>query len=252
MVDSHLSTRLRHIPRHSSAARAAQGQRVRLRDAGRCFQHAEMHGPQRVVNAPRTRRRDRAPRTGTVRRRSRRFGTAAPRPLGHRMLRDIPMQNPTRADLQHHEHVQGRNVAVTATKKSQASVLRAWFRTNVLQVCGDEHGRGETGRCMYRLTVGGGTPNLSSSSAAIRSSPHVRLARAMSAIMSWRYRGIRGRPGRRDVQRQNRRNPCRCTPNERVRSHDDEELSPVDSRASTTSAILAASFRRRGLTFRSI
>jgi hypothetical protein len=53
--------------------------------------------------------------------------------------------------------------------------------TNVLQVCDDEPGRDGSGRRTSRLTVRGesATPNFSSSSAAIRSSPQVRFARAM-------------------------------------------------------------------------
>jgi hypothetical protein len=53
--------------------------------------------------------------------------------------------------------------------------------TNVLQVCDDEPGRDGSGRRTSRLTVRGesATPNFSSSSATIRSSPQVRFARAM-------------------------------------------------------------------------
>ena len=68
-----------------------------------------------------------------------------------------------------------RNVAVATTKKSHASVSREWFLTNVRHVCDDERGRDGTARRMYRRTVRGDTetPNFSSSSAAIRSSPQV-------------------------------------------------------------------------------
>jgi hypothetical protein len=56
------------------------------------------------------------------------------------------MQNPTAADLQHQKDVDEPNVAVTATKKSQASVSRVWLRRNVLHGCEDEHGREGTAR----------------------------------------------------------------------------------------------------------
>lgn len=120
---------------------------VRLRDAGRGFQHPQVHRFQRVVDGGCEHG------IAIVHHEPVRFvagqhvSKLQRRPLGRRMLRDIPMQNPTGADLQQQEHTR-RNVAVTATKKSQANVSRAWFRTNVLQVCGDEHGRGtRAGAC---------------------------------------------------------------------------------------------------------
>lgn len=81
-------------------------------------------------------------------------------------IRRVPMSR-TRNTYMH------RNVAVTTTKKSHASISRAWFRTNVRHVCDEERGRDGTGRRMYRRTVRGETetPNFSNSSAAIRSSP---------------------------------------------------------------------------------
>ncbi len=73
--------------------------------------------------------------------------------------------------------------------------------------------------------------------AAIRSSPRVRFAVAISAISRWSCSGIRERPQRRDVQRQNSRKPCRChrtsgsgCTTERMRRHS-------ISRASATSVM---------------
>jgi hypothetical protein len=65
---------------------------------------------------------------------------------------------------------------------------------------------------MYRLTVRGDTrmPSFTRSSAAIRSSPHLRFAVAIVAISARRSAGIGGRPAGRDFQRQNSRKPCRC------------------------------------------
>jgi hypothetical protein len=49
---------------------------------------------------------------------------------------------------------------------------------------------------MYRWTVRGETriPSFTSSSEAIRSSPHVQIAAAIAAINRWRLAGTRGRP----------------------------------------------------------
>jgi hypothetical protein len=104
-----------------------------------------------------------------------------------------------------------RNVAVTTTKKSLARTSRAWFRTNVRQACVPRFGRrGRDG--MYRRTVRGDSrmPSFSRSSLAMRSSPHVRFAAAIVAISRCTSGEIAGRPGKRDYQRQNNRNPCRC------------------------------------------
>ena len=59
---------------------------------------------------------------------------------------------------------------------------------------------------MYRRTVRGETvrPSLRRSSAAMRSSPYVRLAVAISAMSRWSSTGIRGRPRGRDFARQKR------------------------------------------------
>jgi hypothetical protein len=53
-------------------------------------------------------------------------------------------------------------------------------------------------------------PNLSRSSAAIRSSPQVTLLADMSAISFCRSAGIRGRPRAFDFNLQNSRKPFRC------------------------------------------
>jgi len=106
---------------------------------------------------------------------------------------------------------------------------------------------------MYRRTVRGDTriPSFTSSSDAIRSSPHVRFAPAMSAIKSRRSAGNRGRPRGIDFHRQNSRNPLRChrmsvSGFTTVRSRRQSM-----SRDSATSVIRVASSARRGLTCRS-
>jgi hypothetical protein len=101
--------------------------RVRLRDASRCFQHAKPHRPQGVVN------RGGKHGIAIVHHEAVRFvaGQDASellrRPLHRRMLRDIPMQNPTGADLQHHEHVdepeRGRNGHEEIARQRLASVV---------------------------------------------------------------------------------------------------------------------------------
>ena len=106
---------------------------------------------------------------------------------------------------------------------------------------------------MLRLTVRGDIemPSFNSSSAAIRSSPHVRFAVAISAINCCRFTGIRGRPRGRDFQRQNRRNPWRCQGTSvsgctTVRMSRESII-----RESTTRVTRVALSARRGLTFRS-
>jgi len=106
---------------------------------------------------------------------------------------------------------------------------------------------------MYRRTVRGDTriPSFKSSSDAIRSSPQVRFAAAMSAIKCRRSAGNRGRPRGIDFHRQNSRNPLRChrmsvSGFTTVRSRRQSMR-----RDSATSAIRVASSARRGLTRRS-
>jgi hypothetical protein len=48
------------------------------------------------------------------------------------MVRDVPMQDPTRADFQNDEDVNQAEPRRHVTKKSQASTERAWLRTNAL------------------------------------------------------------------------------------------------------------------------
>jgi hypothetical protein len=97
------------------------------------------------------------------------------RPLRRRMLGDIPVEDPTRADLENDEHMRTRKPTVTAVKKSRATTARhdsaqtspkRWDR---LPPCGGRRLR------MYRPTVRGDTasPNLRRSSFAIRSSRRV-------------------------------------------------------------------------------
>jgi hypothetical protein len=103
-----------------------------------------------------------------------------------------------------------RNVAVTAAKKSQATIAFAWWRSKVEQ-------RGSPRECsggrlgMHFLIVRGETcsPSFSSSSLAIGSSPQNGLSVAMRR-MSWRSSsGIRGRACL-DLERQNSLHPAQC------------------------------------------
>ena len=100
---------------------------------------------------------------------------------------------------------------MTTTKKSLASTARAWFRTKVLDAYVPCLARGRRAG-IYPRTVRGETriPSLTRSSSAIRSSPEVRLAAAIVAINCCRSAGIGGRPGARDFQRHQSRNPFRC------------------------------------------
>jgi len=103
-----------------------------------------------------------------------------------------------------------RNVAVTATKKSQARMAAAWFFKKVDQRWSPRGcPRGRFG--MYLRTVRGETriPSLSSSSLAIRSSPHRRFSIAILRISARNSFGMGGRPGR-HFNRQNNRQPARC------------------------------------------
>jgi len=94
-------------------------------------------------------------------------------------------------------------------------------------------------------------PNLSRSSAAIRSSPQVTLLADMSAISFCRSAGIRGRPRALDFHIQNSRKPFRC---QRIKV---SGLTTVrasrhaNNLESNTRVNLADAFARRGLTLRS-
>ncbi len=95
-------------------------------------------------------------------------------------------------------------------------------------------------------------PSFSSSSLAIRSSPHVRFAATISPISRCRSGGIRGRPRGRDCRRQNNRKPLRCQRTSvsgfttvRTRRHS-------ISRDKATSTIRVASSARRGFAWRSM
>ena len=80
-------------------------ERVRLRHADRCFQDAQIHRSQRVVNSAREHGiaivHDKPVRFFACQHAS----ELQRGPLRGRMFRDIPMQNPTSADVQHQEHV---------------------------------------------------------------------------------------------------------------------------------------------------
>jgi hypothetical protein len=119
---------------------------IRLWNADRCLQHPNIHGPQRVVNSQRE--------DGiaimhheSVRVVARKEASELLlRPLGGRVLREIPVEDPSRANLQHQEDVDEPESCRDGRKKSQARVSRAWLRRNVLHGCEDEHGRDGTGR----------------------------------------------------------------------------------------------------------
>jgi hypothetical protein len=66
------------------------------------------------------------------------------------------------------------------------------------------------------------------SSAAVRSSPQIRLAVAICAISRRRFAGMRGRPGPFDFHRQNNRKPFSMPAHQRVRLDDHQQLTPVD------------------------
>jgi len=90
-----------------------------------------------------------------------------------------------------------------------------------------------------------------SSSAAMRSSPHVGVLRAIAAIRRWRSAGSRGRPEGDDRQRQRSRKAWRC---QRVSVASWTSVSAsrqAKQRASRTSARRIASEARRGFTGRS-
>jgi hypothetical protein len=131
-------------------------------------------------------------------------------PVRCRMLRHVPMQDSSGADVQDDEHVDHEG-GRTTTKKSLAGTARAWFRTKVLHVCVPRLARGGPDG-IYRLTVRGETRtgSFTRSSAAIRSSPHVRFAAAMVGTSCRRSAGIGERPGTLDFQRQNTLNSFRC------------------------------------------
>ena len=106
---------------------------------------------------------------------------------------------------------------------------------------------------MYRRTVRGETriPSCTSSSEAIRSSPHVRFAAAMSAINRRSSAGSRGRPPGEDFHRQNSRKPVRCHRMSVSGFTTVRTRRQSISRDRATSAMRVASSARRGLTRRS-
>src|SRR5215831_19080589 len=105
-----------------------------------------------------------------------------------------------------------RKVAVTTTKKSQATMTLAWLWMKVSQRCLGSGVRAGPPSRRYFSTVRGETriPSFSFSSLAMRSSPQVAFSAAISRISRRRSLGRRGRPMGLDFQRQNSRNPWRC------------------------------------------
>src|SRR5262249_31339815 len=105
-----------------------------------------------------------------------------------------------------------RKVAVTTTKKSQATMTLAWLWMKVSQRCLRSGVRAGPPSRRSFSTVRGETriPSFSFSSLAMRSSPQVAFSAAISRIRRRRSLGRRGRPMGLDFQRQNSRNPWRC------------------------------------------
>ena len=101
--------------------------RIRLWNAGRCFQHAKIHGPQCVVNGGREHG------IAIMDHESARFvaGEVASellrRPLRRRVFPGMPMQNPTGVDFQYQKHVDetegGRNRDEEVTGECLAGVI---------------------------------------------------------------------------------------------------------------------------------
>ena len=94
-------------------------------------------------------------------------------------------------------------------------------------------------------------PNLSRSSAAIRSSPQVVLFAAMFAISFCRSAGIRGRPRTFDFHLQSSRKPRRCQRTKVSGLTTVRASRHANSLESHTRVNLVAAFARRGLTLRS-
>jgi hypothetical protein len=98
----------------------------------------------------------------------------------------------------------------TTTKKSLARTDRVWFRTNVLHACvpclawwspryvPSHRSRTDSDPELHKEF--GGNPLLA----------QVRFAAAILRMSCCKSAGIGGRPGARDLHRQNNRNPCRC------------------------------------------
>src|SRR5262245_52848207 len=175
------------------------------------------------------------------------------RPVRRRMLGDVPVQNSPRSDLHDHEHVE----KLEASRHGHKEVAGEHGACMISRERAPRLGtrailRSGTG-AHIRRTVRGETriPSFTKSSEAIRSSPHMRLAAAISAINRRRLAGTCGRPGGLDSHRQNSPNPFRC---HRINV---SGLTTVRSwrhwikRVSPTSASRIASSARRGLTCRS-
>lgn len=105
---------------------------------------------------------------------------------------------------------------------------------------------------MYFLIVRGDTrrPSLSSSSFAIRSSPHEGLSRAILRIKCWSAAGI-GRLPASDFQRQKRRKPLRCQATKVLGLYDDQSVAPIEPAAEQHQRGRVGLSARRGLTLRS-
>ena len=227
-------------------------ERVRLRNANRRLEHHQTHGFKRPVDLFRVNR------VAIVGDESVRLVARHDHPkllcgpLRCRMRRHVPIHDASCADFEDHEHVEQAEVAVTTTKKSLASTARAWFRTNVLHACVPRPARG--GRDgIYRRTVRGETrmPSFTRSSAAIRSSPQVRLASAMVAFNARSSAGIAGRPGLLDFHRQNTLKPFRCQRRSVSGFTIVSRRRQSTKRDNATSTMRVASSSRRGFTCRS-
>ena len=129
-------------------------------------------------------------------------------PCGRGVLGNVPVKGFRRVCSSRMTKTYRRwNVAVTTTKKSQAKTAPEWFRRNAAHDCVDRPPSGLFLRRMYRRTVRGETvsPSFTRSSAAMRSSPRVRFAAAMSAIGCCSSDVMRGRPRGFDLMRQKSR-----------------------------------------------
>lgn len=103
------------------------------------------------------------------------------------------------------------------------------------------------------LAVRGETriPSFNNSLAAIRSSPQVTLALAISAIRLWRSGGTRGRVHGLDLERQNSRKPFRCHRMKVSGLTTGRTSRQANRLESKTKVNFVAGFARRGLTWRS-
>src|SRR5215813_13877634 len=81
------------------------------------------------------------------------------RPFRRGMGRDVLVKNLAGSDLHDNEDVEGPNVAVITTKKSQATITLEWLWTKVSQRCFGSGVRTGVSLRRYLPTVRGGDPN---------------------------------------------------------------------------------------------